>query len=767
MNRIFAAALLIFCLYRLIPLFQSPPPENLVYGDMVAYASTYLQSTGAADYSADTLFGNGQRRELFNRYSAIYMAGFGLFYRLGGGDIQITLGLYSLACQVIYLLFMFPLLRAWLKQDWLALAISFASLAPAGFAGTGTVWGFDPALALPFHLQTALSVGLIYAAYGWWGGTSSPSPHSAPSGYGSARSAEYREPHPRPLPEYREGGLGAVLLGLAFAIPAARLNVITGLALVQWLGPILLYLAWRGRLPWRDFFLWGGSFGLSFFFLYVILAPAGNTADGAYSWPTAQAIITIGQGAMVFPWGGERWAWLTDSPAQGVYLWFFGLHLVLSGLAGLRWWRTRGRGALLALICVQTLYAYFLLNAGALPLVAGGYLLWRAWRGEVSEAEGGALAALILALLLGFGQQTALYYLWREGQAVGLTALLFELARFAHFAYLPLYFLLGRAAYVTLEGRPIALGLGMAAAWAGLIYFNLGLVPFPVAASPGSNGRPPLTEDYQAAAAWAQHNTPPDSLFHLSSLEGSFRYYGRRSVLSVREEWIYGMYTGLDPQTLKNLEARLVLGRGDSQTLIDTLNAAGADYLLAGPEQSPPYGAEAAVVFQNASYTIYAVAEIPALQSPIAQYPGLWAAYQAYTPPWPEGARLFNPATGNVAVRQGVLAEFSGAVADLWGEGDLLALRALSEMRFEAELDLSGAPALALSAWRADKQSYHLAEAGIEYLIYDSQWGGFLSDPELAALNDPAQYRLVAEWAAEERAYKLYQITSPRFPARP
>lgn len=85
MNKVLPAVLLLLCLYRLIPLIQSPPQENLVVGDMVAYSSTYLQSTGAADYSADTLFGNGQRRELFSRYSAIYMAGFAAVYRLGGG----------------------------------------------------------------------------------------------------------------------------------------------------------------------------------------------------------------------------------------------------------------------------------------------------------------------------------------------------------------------------------------------------------------------------------------------------------------------------------------------------------------------------------------------------------------------------------------------------------------------------------------------------------------------------------------------------------
>jgi hypothetical protein len=64
----------------------------------------------------------------------------------------------------------------------------------------------------------------------------------------------------------------------------------------------------------------------------------------------------------------------------------------------------------------------------------------------------------------------------------------------------------------------------------------------------------------------------------------------------------------------------------------------------------------------------------------------------------------------------------------------------------------------ALANWRKTKSAHYLAEAAIDYLVYDSQWVGFVSEAEYQTLTDPAHYRLVGQWQAGERVYWLYHV---------
>jgi hypothetical protein len=290
-----------------------------------------------------------------------------------------------------------------------------------------------------------------------------------------------------------------------------------------------------------------------------------------------------------------------------------------------------------------------------------------------------------------------------------------------------------------------------------MVVLQLGRVPFFIGPTLHESA-PPLTRDYLSMAEWVRANSEPDALFHLSSLDGSLRYYGQRSVLAVREEWIYGMYTGIDPLRLRNQETQLILGRTDTQTLLRALQQAQADYLITGPEQARPFNADSAIVYQNPTYTIYRVAAIPAEQSPLAQFPALYAAYQAYRPPWEGNAVLFNPATGNVAVRQSILEEVGRSAAQTWDEATLQSLHLLTQMRFEAELGLPAEAAALIGEWRNDKEASLVAQAGVDYLVVESEWLGFLSAPEYQALTTSPGYEWVGEWPIGPRRYFLYRV---------
>jgi hypothetical protein len=82
---------------------------------------------------------------------------------------------------------------------------------------------------------------------------------------------------------------------------------------------------------------------------------------------------------------------------------------------------------------------------------------------------------------------------------------------------------------------------------------------------------------------------------------------------------------------------------------------------------------------------------------------------------------------------------------------------------FEQAEDESGFDAEArtgIEDWRTDKMPEHLRDVGIEYLLVDSGWLGWLTPEEAGLFEDEAAYDLVERWRFErlDRVYSLYRV---------
>lgn len=129
--------------------------------------------------------------------------------------------------------------------------------------------------------------------------------------------------------------------------------------------------------------------------------------------------------------------------------------------------------------------------------------------------------------------------------------------------------------------------------------------------------------------------------------------------------------------------------------------------------------------------------------------------YQAAMTLVPPGSPIFNPA--NYAFDRAFLLEMLGLFIQ-WNaleqpdaaasvpddQFELLAV--LEQMRFANDLSLTAEQQAALGEWRATKLPRYLQAAGIEYLIVDSNWLGWLTSEELTALTDASHYELLKTW---------------------
>lgn len=152
---------------------------------------------------------------------------------------------------------------------------------------------------------------------------------------------------------------------------------------------------------------------------------------------------------------------------------------------------------------------------------------------------------------------------------------------------------------------------------------------------------------------------------------------------------------------------------------------------------------------------------LPTEANPLGIDPDEWGQYQDYDATLIEaGAVVFNPAGGDQANReaeqQWVVNTLryapppAEALPHFW---ELLSL--LDGMQFGEALPNQAA----LTEWRTTKQADLLAQAGADYLLVTQPWYSWLSDAELAMLNDPSQYTLVATWEGDlPRRYWLYRI---------
>lgn len=73
-------------------------------------------------------------------------------------------------------------------------------------------------------------------------------------------------------------------------------------------------------------------------------------------------------------------------------------------------------------------------------------------------------------------------------------------------------------------------------------------------------------------------------------------------------------------------------------------------------------------------------------------------------------------------------------------------IRLVQQVVFESELDLDAAEQAALDRWRSTRDAAALKNAGVEFLFFDQNWAGYLSDSEWAAISASDDYELVKDW---------------------
>jgi hypothetical protein len=134
-------------------------------------------------------------------------------------------------------------------------------------------------------------------------------------------------------------------------------------------------------------------------------------------------------------------------------------------------------------------------------------------------------------------------------------------------------------------------------------------------------------------------------------------------------------------------------------------------------------------------------------------------AYQAYkaTLP-PTDAVIFYPAQDYAQRWRDFPAEHACLIGEDEAENhyELMAAFELArdESRFDAEAQA------AIEAWRTDKSPDQLRAAGIEYLLVNSQWMGWLTPQEIGLFENEALYDLVKRWRFDrlDQVYSLYRI---------
>lgn len=73
-------------------------------------------------------------------------------------------------------------------------------------------------------------------------------------------------------------------------------------------------------------------------------------------------------------------------------------------------------------------------------------------------------------------------------------------------------------------------------------------------------------------------------------------------------------------------------------------------------------------------------------------------------------------------------------------------MKALEQVVYEPDLMLTDTQQANIGQWRDTKAPENLINAGVDYLLVDTEWLGWLAPASLAILQDPTQYELIHEW---------------------
>jgi hypothetical protein len=474
--------MVLFIGYRLLSELTRTLPDNhasYVVSDQAVYVIAMIQADDPTAFEKDIVYGNGIHQAALWGNAWVYLRILDALHDLTGKDIELTIRLYAVLVEAIYLPGMFLFLRAVLPHpqplsqrargenilwDIPALALAFLSLTPSTLSVTGSVWGSLGNWLVPFMLYTAFIPWLAWLVVKYWF-TSPPSRWRVSKGEGE--SIETRETpslakerqSPPKLPTAAGEGSGVRLfaIGLLYGLLFSQLHGISGLGFTELTIGVALVQILRGRLKPHSLILFLLAFALTASPRFIGDDIAGIPA-GSVSMGGARAIIDWGRTGLVYPWGDpwrlQRFSGIDFDTMTTLMTIFLGGHLLLTlGLAGLIWradrhirpYHQRGRKIWETLfVLVQVIAMLLLVSTGWLPLLILVYSWWRIWNDRADEWDRVLFIALALALLAGPAQQIIVYAIWRETESLPLTGLLFELARFTHFVYLPYYALLGR-----------------------------------------------------------------------------------------------------------------------------------------------------------------------------------------------------------------------------------------------------------------------------------------------------------------------------------
>ncbi len=412
-------------------LTTEPRLTLLLFWDNVSYSVSLLQRLDPQLFSRDSIYANGIFPNSIWLSSYIYMKGLQFFYSLSNENWVMAFSLYHLLLMIPYFLFLMLLMQKILSDRLLAVFMAILAFFPVYFTFTNAIWGMPgfsgarnsivPEQLLPEALYTVFTPLFVWLIYKFWF-------------FPGAKQQRVRW--------WWIVGIGA-LLGASLFL----LHSVSGIAAIEIVGVLAILQALRRKLPWSTV----AFFTLGAFPLFALrLFGGGSGVPTNLSSLDSQVVMDFGQTFMIFPW---RNVWniqiksLSFDVRPAIVIAFFAFYHVVSGLTlwSLRTARKRRVDAKLWFLTIQAVYAVLFMSAGYLPIVVLLYGIVCVVKREEHELDQGLLFALIICLWVGPIQQTLLYFVWRLTGNTALTGLIFEMARFQHFAFLPLYLLFGRA----------------------------------------------------------------------------------------------------------------------------------------------------------------------------------------------------------------------------------------------------------------------------------------------------------------------------------
>lgn len=280
-----------------------------------------------------------------------------------------------------------------------------------------------------------------------------------------------------------------------------------------------------------------------------------------------------------------------------------------------------------------------------------------------------------------------------------------------------------------------------------------------------------INPEFTALIEWVKKNTDEDSLFYTTNYYSSgFRVLANRPIIISQEEWVMNVYTQLDPVELRKIiDALNPVPFDPIQVFISNI-AYGVEYMVTRKDQEIPLLIQynqslyaARQIYSNSLYNLYHIEKLTVDEAHFNLSPELYKVYRehASTLPVSPEAVIFNPATDVLADPQDEILNLGHFIAlsnlDVNQQSsafDLLHL--LQQMQYEKEM--SDTARAALQDWRVEKRPEYLRDAGIDYLLIDNRWVGFLSEQELKQFN--SAYELIYEWTFRSigRTYYLYRV---------